>query len=47
LLPYYTQVSAIAQRYISSVLAGRLSPGNALSAAQREIDALQRRYEMK
>jgi multiple sugar transport system substrate-binding protein len=45
LLPYYTQVSAIAQRYISSVLAGQSSPGNALIAAQREIDALQERYE--
>jgi multiple sugar transport system substrate-binding protein len=47
LLPYYTQVSAIAQRYISSVLAGQLSPGNALSAAQREIDALQERYSVE
>jgi multiple sugar transport system substrate-binding protein len=47
LLPYYTQVSAIAQRYISSVLARRLSPGNALSAAQREIDALQERYSVE
>jgi len=47
LLPYYTQVSAIAQRYLNSVLADRLSAANALKAAQDEIDALQRRYEVE
>jgi multiple sugar transport system substrate-binding protein len=45
LLPYYTQVAAIAQRHINSVLAGRQSAAHALSAAQQEIDALQQRYE--
>ena len=47
LLPYYTQVSAIAQRYLNSVLADRMSAANALSAAQHAIDALQRRYEIE
>lgn len=45
LLPYYTQISAIAQRQINSVLADRKSAEQALSEAQDEIDALQRRYE--
>jgi multiple sugar transport system substrate-binding protein len=47
LLPYYTQISAIAQRHINSVLADRISAERALSAAQSEIDDLQRRYEVK
>jgi multiple sugar transport system substrate-binding protein len=47
LLPYYTQVSAIAQRYLNSALADRISAGKALGAAQHEIDALQQRYEVK
>ncbi|UCD82500.1 MAG: ABC transporter substrate-binding protein [Desulfobacterales bacterium] len=47
LLPYYTQISAIAQRHINSVLADRKSAEQALSAAQGEIDDLQRRYEPK
>jgi multiple sugar transport system substrate-binding protein len=44
LLPYYTQISAIAQRCLNSVLADRISAGKALSEAQEEIDALQQRY---
>jgi len=44
LLPYYTQVSAIVQRYLNRVLADRMSARNALESAQAEIDALQRRY---
>jgi len=47
LLPYYTQIAAVAQRHINSVLAGRQSAAQALSAAQQEIDALQKRYEIK
>jgi multiple sugar transport system substrate-binding protein len=47
LLPYYTQIAAIAQRHINSVLADRQSAAQALSAAQQEIDALQQRYEVK
>jgi len=45
LLPYYTQVSAIVQRNLNSVLADRMSAANALEAAQAEVDALQKRYE--
>jgi multiple sugar transport system substrate-binding protein len=44
LLPYYTQISAIAQRHINSVLADRISAEHALEAAQDEIEALQQRY---
>ena len=44
LLPYYTQVSAIAQRHINNVLADRTNAQRALGAAQQEIDALQQRY---
>ena len=47
LLPYYTQISAIAQRHINSVLANRKSAEQALGAAQHEIDALQQRYDVE
>ena len=47
LLPYYTQISAIAQRHINSVLADRKSAEQALSEAQGEIDALQQRYDVE
>jgi multiple sugar transport system substrate-binding protein len=44
LLPYYPQVSAIAQRWINAVLAGRVDAAAALQAADREIAALLARY---
>lgn len=47
LLPYYTQISAITQKHINSVLADRKSAKQALNEAQGEIDALQRRYEVE
>lgn len=43
-VPYYTQVSDIAQRWISAALAGRIEPRDALQQAEREISALLARY---
>ncbi|MFO7965927.1 MAG: ABC transporter substrate-binding protein [Desulfobacterales bacterium] len=42
--PYYTQISAIAQKHINSVLAGRADTDDALAAADREILDVLRRY---
>jgi multiple sugar transport system substrate-binding protein len=44
-VPYYTQVSEILQRRLNAALAGRLSPGEALAAAQREIRDVLSRYD--
>jgi trehalose/maltose transport system substrate-binding protein len=44
MVPYYTQVSEIAQRKINSTLAGRITPDRALEEADREIAALLKRY---
>ncbi len=43
-VPFYTQVSAIAQRRINAVISGNISPEKGLSAANEEIDALLERY---
>ncbi len=43
-VPYYTQISDIAQRWINAVLAGRIEPRDALQQAEREIAALLARY---
>jgi multiple sugar transport system substrate-binding protein len=47
ILPYYTQISEIAQPRINGVLAGKYTPEQALAAAQQEIGALLERYRMK
>jgi multiple sugar transport system substrate-binding protein len=44
-VPYYSQVSEILQRSLNAALAGRLSPGEALAAAQREIRDVLSRYD--
>lgn len=44
LLPYYPQLSVIAQRRINGVLAGRMDVVPALQEAEREIAALLARY---
>jgi multiple sugar transport system substrate-binding protein len=44
-VPYYNQVSEILQRRLNAALAGRISPGEALSAAQREIRGVLSRYD--
>jgi multiple sugar transport system substrate-binding protein len=43
-VPYYTQVSDIAQQWINAVLAGKIEPGEALQNAEKEIAALLDRY---
>jgi multiple sugar transport system substrate-binding protein len=47
ILPYYTQISEIAQPRINGVLAGKYTPERALAAAQQEMGALLERYRMK
>jgi multiple sugar transport system substrate-binding protein len=44
-VPYYNQVSEILQRRLNAALAGRVSPEEALSAAQREIRSVLSRYD--
>ena len=44
-LPYYPQLSAIAQKHLNRVLAGKSAADAALAEAQQEINALMRRYE--
>lgn len=46
-VPYYPQISDIAQRWINGVLAGRVGPAHALRQAEREIEALLARYGLK
>jgi multiple sugar transport system substrate-binding protein len=43
-VPYYPPLSAIAQRRLNGVLAGRYDVADALQEAEREIDALLARY---
>jgi multiple sugar transport system substrate-binding protein len=43
-VPYYTQISHIAQRWINAALAGRYTPEDALQHAEKEIAALLARY---
>lgn len=45
ILPYYTQLSAIAQKHFNRVLAGKSSAERALTKAQEEINMLLKRYE--
>ncbi len=47
MVPYYTQVSEIAQRYMNRALAGRSSPDQALKGADEEIAALLVRYGIR
>jgi multiple sugar transport system substrate-binding protein len=47
ILPYYTQLSEILQRHLSSALSGRSTPGEALAAAQREMQAVVSRYRTR
>jgi multiple sugar transport system substrate-binding protein len=44
LVPYYTQISAIAQQHINRVLAANADPQEALADADREIQAVLSRY---
>ena len=47
LVPYYSQISAVAQRQINAVLANKVSPEKALADADREIEALLSRYQLE
>ncbi len=44
-VPYYTQASAVLQKYINSALAGSIKPKDALAAAEHEINGIIKRYE--
>ncbi len=46
-LPYYTQISAILQRHVNGVLAGRTSEKDALRTAQSEVENLVERYGLR
>lgn len=43
-LPYYTQISEVLQKYINSALANKISPDEALSSAEKEIQVTVERY---
>lgn len=45
LLPYYTQISDVLQRYINAVLAGAIQPDEALSCAEEEAQKIVERYK--
>lgn len=47
ILPYYTPLSEILQRHLSAALSGRSNPGEALAAAQKEMQAVVSRYRGK
>ncbi|MEJ2033001.1 MAG: ABC transporter substrate-binding protein [Deltaproteobacteria bacterium] len=47
LVPFYPQISAIAQRHLNAALAGTCTPKEALVLAQRDIAALLARYGLK
>ena len=46
-IPYYTQVSEVMQRYVNNCLAGKISPKNSLEEMQKEIDRVTKIYEEK
>ncbi len=47
LVPYYSQISAIAQKHINAVLANKTSARESLANADKEIKALLSRYDLK
>ena len=44
ILPFYTPLSDILQRHLNAALAGKTSPEEALSAAQRDMQRAASRY---
>ena len=44
MLPYYSEVSDIIQRYVNQCLAGKISPEDALNKCQEEIKSLEKIY---
>jgi multiple sugar transport system substrate-binding protein len=47
LVPYYSQISAVAQKHINGVLANKVSAQQALTDADKEIEALLSRYRLE
>jgi multiple sugar transport system substrate-binding protein len=47
LVPYYSQISSVAQKHINGVLANKVSAHQALADADREIEALLSRYQLE
>lgn len=47
LVPYYSQVSAVAQKHINAVLADKVSAKKGLAEADKEIEALLSRYQLE
>jgi len=47
ILPYYTQLSEILQKQLNAALSGTIPPGEALAAAQKEMQAVVTRYQGK
>ena len=47
LVPYYSQISAVAQKHINAVLADKVPAQEALAAADKEIEALLSRYQLE
>ena len=47
LVPYYSQISAVAQRQINAVLANKVLPQKALADGDREIAAMLSRYQLE
>jgi multiple sugar transport system substrate-binding protein len=43
-LPYYSEVSDIMQRYVNRCLAGKITPVDALTKSQQEINSLEKIY---
>lgn len=46
-LPYYTQLSEVIQRYLNAALSGKLTPADALAAAEKEAQEIVDRYEIR
>jgi multiple sugar transport system substrate-binding protein len=46
-LPYYTQISEVAQRYLNAILSGRLTPEVALREAEKESQKVVERYNKR
>jgi multiple sugar transport system substrate-binding protein len=47
LVPYYSQISAVAQKHINGVLANKVSAQQGLAQADRDIEALLSRYQLE
>jgi len=46
-LPFYTRISEILQKYLNSALSGDMEPSEALKSAQKEAEAVFSLYEKR